>query len=213
MSQEFHVVRPALFFSGNIQRAIQRIRIEGFQEKVVIIGGPKMSDQDALEIEKKLTRLAEKFSGISLKGFSDTTELSFQFDFKAWHHVRAFAAYSDYPLKKFKMFGKRPFEKPKEPEYCHAILMSLNSKKTSFPNLIFSHDNKGFFYPCQFETPMETPWGYLGSSIGLLSEINKIKKILKSDGYWHSDIEDFIESFELACIVSIESQLPIVIDG
>ena len=172
-----------------------------------------MSDKDAIDIESKLVNVAEKHSGQKVPDFNNSNPVSFQFGYSSWHHVRSFAAYSDYPFKKFLGLGKHPYEKPLKPEMSPAVVESEESRKTSYPQLLLSNDNKGFFFPIKLKVPVQTQWGYIGSSIELLDEVNRIQALLSKGEYWHADIDDFISKFQLACQKSMESNLPIVIDG
>ena len=211
MSQEMHVMRPARFFTGDFKRAIQTL--PGLEAKAVVIGAIRMPREQAEEAEKNLLHLVQKFTGMPWECGTDVVGFSGQLGFAEWHHTRAFAAYQDHPFKRFLIFGRHPFEKGFRPHEHPAVITSLETKKTSFPNLIFSNDNNGFFFPVKLASPIQTQRGYIGSTLGLQAEVQRLEAVSKSGGYWHADIERVLEFMKQACESSIRLNLPIVIDG
>jgi hypothetical protein len=211
MSQEFHVMRPKIFFTGKFKRTIQRI--PGFENKGKIIGAYTMSDGEAIDTECKVSNLVKKYSGTEFSYQKDEICESIQFKYDKWHHVRSFAAYNDYPFRKFLIFGRHQYQKPLLPEQSPAVMQTIETKRSSSPNIVISKDNKGFFFPCDIKTPIETKWGYIGSSINLKKEVNNLKILMEKEGYWHSDIDEFIGNFNVLCDSSIKTGYPIIIDG
>jgi hypothetical protein len=210
MSQEMHVLRPARFFTGDFKRAVQRLDLG---KKAVVIGAVAMPPEQAEDIEEKLKKLVIKHTRESWSYGQDSLGFSTQLGYAEWHHTRAFAAYEDHPFRKFLIFGRHPFDKGFHPQQHPALITSMETRKTSFPNLVFSHDNKGFFFPVTLAFPVETQFGFLGSTLGLKHEVARLQKLMLSRSYRHDDLDRILERVHQACESSIALHLPIIIDG
>jgi hypothetical protein len=212
MSQEMHVLRPARFYTGDFKRTIQRLGF-GLGDQAKVIGAPTMPMEQAEDVEAKLMRLVGKHSGTAWRYGQDVVGFSGQLGYEPWHHARAFAAYEDHPFRKFLMLGRHPFEKGMHPHGHPALVTSQETRRTSFPNLVFSKDNVGFFFPVALAFPVESHYGFIGSSPGLLDEAGRLERLMRTRGYWHDDIDRVVQFVKEACASSITLQLPIIIDG
>jgi hypothetical protein len=206
-----HVLRPGRFLTGDLKRAIQTI--PAIAGKAVVIAAVKLPREQADEVELKLLNLVRKHSGTAWAYGSDVVGFTGQLGFALWHHARALAAYRDHPHARFLIFGRHPFDKGYRPQEHPALFKAVETRKTALPNLVVSHDNKGYFFPVKLAFPVQTQWGYIGSTLGLLHEITKLEAIIQGVGYWHAEVERVIEFLKGACASSIALCLPIIIDG
>ncbi len=214
MSQEMHVMRPARFLRGDFKRAIHALESpEPLGVKAVVIGAVELPGGEADEIEAKLQNLVRKHSGSDWEYGADAVGHTGQLGFDRWHHARALAAYQDHPFTKFLGFGRHPFDKGYRPHEHPALKKAVETRTTTYPNLVVSNDNNGYFFPVKLAFPVQTQWGYLGSTLGLQDEIRRLAAIIQGGGYWHADIEAVVQFLTGACASSIALNLPIIIDG
>lgn len=146
MGLDLFVIPLWRYLSGGSRSTLETILRESYRR----VGTPKPSEKDGIARERvaALQEYWTRRSGVPVS-WSDEGEQAFttQYDDRALHALRAFAASQDVPGKVPFCPGERPHEHP-------ALVEVYRGAPTRFPHLIYHMDNAGFYVPCDFERPI-----------------------------------------------------------
>jgi hypothetical protein len=224
MSLDIHVMPIWRFWAGEYSTAAERFAAST-GTPISRIGQPKalyQSDQ-AKQLAKGVRRWIEQQTGQS-EAWSDDGDIVFseQFQFDAIHAVRAYAAHTE--------SSEEPFTLTEEFQSSAAVRRVWAGVPTDFPHLILHEDNAGFYVPVDFELPMKLMGQppTIGSSVQLMIELAALRRRLgdfpdyaaRQQGAIDDEphpglawVKHGVAFLYQACWLSVQSRLPIVIDG
>ena len=218
------------FYSGDYTSPLE----EAFGAKTLRMGSPKgeSTSEKAIEIVKDLQKGLKDVFNLDTIWEDKGDPKGEQFDYFAFDALRAYAAHLDHPKTKG-FFRKIPLDfDPSEDLTKHpGVKRVLRGAATRFPHLIQHANNQGFWFPIDFEQPinLNSDTGlYAGSSVRLKDELNQLKELLNLTKSW-ADLEegesiseesDTLGTVKYACALmlhyanlSCDRKLPIVFDG
>lgn len=193
MGLDIHVMPLCKFFAGEYESPLEKLK--DILGPVMRIGTPKpdMPMEDAKEEVADLQKtLSEEFGTRSVWDDVGDPAFSEQFDFRAWHALRAFAAHQDYPAKKGLLRKEVRYFELENPESHPGIRKIWEGADSSYRHLVVHADNQGYYFPVKFEDPLllDAEIGVVaGSSYALQAELAKLGKFVKAEKRW-SDLRD-----------------------
>ncbi|WP_300932204.1 hypothetical protein [Prosthecobacter sp.] len=218
------------FFSGDYTSPLEA----AFGAKAHRVGSQKGAAPaaEAIESVSKLQDALKEIFGLASVWDDSGETKGEQFDYGAFNALRAFAAHQEYP-RMTGVFRKKPIDfNPYDDSSAHPGLLKIwKGAKTRFRHLIQHADNQGFWFPVDFEHPInlnQKTGLFAGSSIRLLSELNELRSIIGLTKSWTdladdetvADESDPMATIKYACALmfayadlSCERRLPIVFDG
>jgi len=224
MSLDIHVMPLGKFWAGEYTTGAERFATaQGIPYTRSSPKGIAPRDQ-AYKAAKNVRQWMEQGSFLTEPAWEDDGEIVFseQFRFEALHAVKAYAAHQERSDEVFNAttdFTEAPF-----------IKRVYAGAQTDFPHLIHHEDNTGFYVPLDFPHPkklMGQP-PTVGSSIKLMMELASLRRKLgplPTYEEWQAGTPIEAENPSLewvkygvlflyqACWLSVQHQLPIIIDG
>ncbi len=224
MSLDIHVMPIWRFWAGEYSTATERLA-EQTGAPFTRTGQPKAlyNTGEAQQLAKDVRRWIELKTGLS-EAWSDDGDIVFskQFQFDAIHAVRAYAAHME--------SSEEPFTLTENFHSSPAVRRVWAGVPTDFPHLIRHEDNAGFYVPANFESPLKLMGQppIIGSSVQLMIELASLRRRLgdfpdygarqqgEVDDEHHPGlalVKYGVAFLYQACWLSVQSRLPIVIDG
>ena len=229
MALDIFVMPLSRYLSGDFMTAVERLMAaQGALDKYHRSAPkPGIPIEEAKSFVAGLRRQLSGALGPEIR-WRDEGETVFaeQFQFDAWHALRAFAADQTRPCAGFRF--------DQEPHLHPALDDIFSGAPSTFRHLIRHHDNQGFYLPTDFREPFELPlWEeehaapIVGSSLALLRELNALGTRLGmsrdygeegwTDQFVRDDPMEIVRhgwAFMRHCArLSVRHKLPIIFDG
>ncbi|RMD74727.1 MAG: hypothetical protein D6820_16175 [Lentisphaerae bacterium] len=231
MGLDIHVMPLTRFLQGDYESPLERM----FGNKVVRIGTarPSASKEEADQFVKMLQDALSRKFNTSITWHDDgDVVFSEQFDFRAWHALRAYAAHQEYPATKgiFRKTERRYWQE-ENPEEHPGLMKIAKSAQSRFMHLVYHGDNCGYYFPADFDPPCVIDPEramIVGSSVRLLAELEMLNKSIgmkrnlgdlkEGEAIASDDDPDGALKFGWAFMhhcatLSVEHKLPIIFDG
>ena len=177
MALDIYIIPLNKFFSGNYTSPLEK----AYGAKAIRMGSQKgeASSEDAIDSVTDLQNGLMTTLGLDFTWKDEGETIGEQFDYNAFNALRAFAAHQDYPKTKG-LFQKTSLAfDPSEDLTKHPGIKKIYKGANSpFQHLVKHADNQGFWFPVDFEKPinLNRSAGLLaGSSIHLRNELRQIK--------------------------------------
>jgi len=212
MGLDIHVMRPRRFFLRDYELPAQRL-LPGVEIRV--IGAEPMSAFDAGVAEDaviKQVRWNQNDPRYVLPE-DDGIYYSEKFNYAQFDLLREFAAFFDYPQKRYLFWGDRGFGEGYDLDALPSIKAAWRRQQSRYPHLVFHEDNRGFYCPTALAKPMPTEFSYIGSTFRLQEELERLAPKARLAGDHQETIAGAIDLLRQAAEASVNSRLPIIFDG
>jgi hypothetical protein len=224
MGLDIHVMPIWRFWAGEYTTAAERFA-EQTGAAISRVGQSKAlyPPDESRQLAIGARRWVEQRIGQS-EAWNDDGDIVFseQFQFEAIHAVRAYAAHTE--------CSEEPFAMTDDFHTSPAVRRILAGVPTDFPHLIRHEDNAGFYVPADFESPVKLMGQppTIGSSVRLMIELAALRRRLGNFPDYSARLQGAINEephpglawvkhgvafLYQACWLSVQSKLPIVIDG
>ena len=212
MGLDIHVIRPRKFFRRDYALPVQKL-LPGVP--VHVIGANPMSDFDAGVAEDTVIKQVRWNQQDPRYVLPDDEGIYFseRYSYHQFNLLREFAAFQDYPRKRFLCCGDRPFGDGYDLEKLPSLRVAWHRQRSTYPHLVFHEDTRGFYFPTGLALPVKTDFGYLGSTIALQRELEGLARKIYQAGRQRETIDGAITLLLQAAAASVKSRLPIVFDG
>jgi len=212
MGLDIHVMRPRRLYLRDYELPVQKL-LPGVEVRV--IGGEPMSAFDAGVAEDaivKHVRVNQQEPRYVLPE-DDDIHYSERFNYAQFDLLREFAAFFDYPRKRFLLWGDCAFGEGYDLDRLPSLKAAWRRQTSRYPHLVFHEDNRGFYFPTALAKPAPTEFGYIGSTLRLREELERLTTKIHLARAHQETIAGAIELLRQAAEAAEKSRLPIVFDG
>lgn len=160
------------------------------------------------EIRKAIAAQVE----IDVTWDDETTDIdSFDYAPHDLHAIRSLAAHEEYPTRT--LWFRRSFRLLPDPRDHRGLRRIYAGANTDFPHMMRHSDDRGFFLPVPFERPVpsnEAAWWMIGSTAGLLQELERIRPLAEREGVELSACWDRLQA---AVTCANRRTLPLILEA
>ncbi|HEY3416461.1 MAG TPA: hypothetical protein VGM23_06230 [Armatimonadota bacterium] len=215
MGLDIHVMRPKRFFQRDFVLPVQQLLPD---LPIRTIGATPVSAADAELLENQLIKqlrlgqLDQETHRYVLPA-TDDHPFAERFSYDQFDLLREFAAFLDYPVKQYFLWGARAFGDGYDLNDLPSLKTAWRRQRATYPHLVFHEDTRGFYFPTKISMPVKTEFGYIGSTSSLRDELTTLSAKATKALRHREMVLGAIALLLNAANASEQSKLPIVFDG
>ncbi len=215
MGLDIHVMRPRKFFLRDFVLPVQRHLPD---IPVQTIGATPMTAFEADVAEKQVIKAVrlkqlDQVQNRYVLPEDDAIHFSEQFSYDRFNLLREFAAFLDYPQKRYFLWGDRAFGEGYDVAALPSLKAAWQRRRAHCPHLVFHEDMRGFYFPTRLTFPVESHFGFLGSTFSLREELEQVTMRAHLARDYREAVTEAAALLMQAVEASEQSLLPIVLDG